>query len=57
METFAFVEGGLGGSEGQKIMSAGLPHPKSFRTKGDVLIWVLRLNGGILKFLIDFNSS
>ena len=30
-ETFAFVGGGLGFSEGQKVMSTGLPLPTFFR--------------------------
>ena len=33
-ETFEFVEGGLGGSGGQKIMCADLPLPKIFRKGG-----------------------
>ena len=41
-ETFTFVGGGWGGSEGPKIVFAGLPLPTFFRKRGKVaLIWGL----------------
>ena len=52
-ETFVFVGGGWGGSEGQKIMSAGLHLPKYFRKQGRcTYLGSVRYNWGI-QYLIE----